>query len=110
MPPGDSAQAFWEFVDRYVVPADKENPHILSQRMGSHYWGYNEHNVWFITEYEDLAALQAAEEWQDDYNEKHFADGTAAGDSADAAFEQKFLPYFQGHRDFIITTNMERVK
>lgn len=110
VPPGDDATGFWDYVDRYIVPADRENPHILSERMGSHYWGDNEQNVWFISEYEDLAALQAAEDWTSEYNEKRAPEGSAAADSADKAFEEQFLPYFRGHKDNIVTINMKRVK
>ena len=109
VPPGQSTQDFWAVVDKYLFPADKANPHILSERMASHYFGSG-HNVWIITEYEDMAALQKAEEWSDENFEKQYPEGSAARDSADAAFEKGFTPFFTPHDDQILRANLRRVK
>lgn len=110
LPAGQERTDFWEVVDKYVVPSDKENPYILSERMGTHYYGANEPNVWIIQEYEDLAAITKAEEWGESYTNKHYPEGSAERKEMDDAFAQKFLPRFLTHTDNILSLNMERVK
>jgi hypothetical protein len=109
VPPGQASQDFWAVVDKYLFPADKANPHILSERIAGHYFGSGQ-NVYIITEYEDLAALQKAEEWSDENFDKDYPEGSAARDSADAAFEKSFLPYFIPHEDQILQASLRRVK
>jgi hypothetical protein len=109
VPPGQSLQDFWAVVDKYLFPSDKANPHILSERVASHYFGSG-HNVWIITEYEDLAAVQKAEEWNSEQFEKEYPEGSAARDSADAAFQKGFTPFFTPHEDQILRANLRRVK
>jgi len=108
--PAAQAQDFWAVVDKYVVPSDKANPHIISQRMGTHYYGVNDPNVWFVTEYEDLAAIQAADEWSDKWFDDNYPEGSAQRDSADTAFQEKYLPNFTTHTDNILSVNLKRVK
>ena len=109
VPPGQASQDFWAAVDKYQFPADKANPHILSERVASHYFGSG-HNVWIITEYEDLSALQKADEWNNENFDKEYPEGSAARDSANAAFEKGFTPYFTPHEDQILRANLRRVK
>ena len=109
VPPGQASEDFWAVVDKYLVPATKANPHILSQRLASHYYGAG-HNVWFITEYEDLSAIQKSDEWSNQNFDEQYPEGSAARDSSDAAFEKSFTPYFTPHEDQLLTANLRRVK
>ncbi len=101
---------FWKVIDTYVFPSSKANPHVLSARIGGHYWGDSKKNVWFITEYENLGAIRESEAWDDKYFDEHYPEGSAARDSADAAFEKHFLSHFTGHQDNILTVNAKRMK
>jgi hypothetical protein len=101
---------FWEIVDKYVMPADKANPHILSEKIASHNWGDAKKTVWFIAEYESLTELDASDDFGDKYFDEHYPEGSAARDSADTAFEEHFLKHFSGHEDNILTLNMTRSK
>ncbi len=108
--PFPELERYYEVADMYVIPSVKENPHILSYRMGNHAWGSTRHPVWVISEYENMDAIQESQEWGNDWFEEHYPEGTAARDSADAALEEGFLPYFSDHADNIATVNMTRIK
>ena len=108
--PFNEMDDFWKVFDTYVMPSDKENPHILSERIGGHYWGDASKTVWFITEYESLGAIGQSDEWGDKYSDEHYPKGSAARDSSDAAFAKHFLSHFTGHQDNILTVNAKRMK
>jgi len=110
VPYGEDLQKFWEVVDKYIVPSDKENPNILSERLASHNWGDSKKTVWFITEYKDLAGIQASDKFNGEWFDKHYPEGSAARDSADAAFNEHFLRHFSDHSDNLLTANLKRVK
>ncbi|HEY7462133.1 MAG TPA: hypothetical protein VIC59_09690 [Gemmatimonadota bacterium] len=101
---------FWEMVDKYVVPSDKENPYILSERLASHNWGDSKKTVWFISEYENLGAVAQAGDWTNADFDKRYPEGSAARDSANTAFEEHFLKYFTEHEDNILSVNLKRAK
>lgn len=101
---------FNSMVDKYVIPSVKANPHILSYRMAGHYWGSTRHTVWIIAEYENLAGIEEADSWGDKYYDDNYPEGSAKRDSADKAFQEKFLPYFQDHTDNILSFNVNRSK
>jgi hypothetical protein len=90
---------FWEMVDKYVVPSDKENPYIDSKK-----------TVWFISEYENLGAVAQAGDWTNADFDKRYPEGSAARDSANTAFEEHFLKYFTEHEDNILSVNLKRAK
>src|SRR5687768_15643245 len=52
---------YFEYVEKYNLPVDKENPHILGFKHLVHYWGSNDPNVWYIAEYKDLGEITKAE-------------------------------------------------
>jgi hypothetical protein len=101
---------FWETIDKYVVPQDKENPHIISERIASHNYGDAKKTVWFITEYASLSEIDASDDWGNKYFDDHYPEGSAARDSANTAFEEHFLKYFGEHQDNILSVNLKRSK
>jgi hypothetical protein len=110
VPLGKDLEDFWAAVDKYAFPSDKENPHILSERLASHYWGDNNQTVWFITEYENLAAIEEAERWTEERFDKQYPEGSPRRKTADADFQQKFLRHFSGHVDSILLVSKNRMK
>jgi hypothetical protein len=110
VPGGEPRTAFWNVVDKYVVPFDKENPHVLSERLASHYWGDDTMTIWFITEYKDLAGIEQAEDWTSENFDKKYPEGSAERKTADEAFEKHFLSHFTGHQDNILSVDMKRAK
>ncbi len=110
VPLGQERQAFLEYVDTYIVPQNKEDPHILAFRIGAHNWGGNKPNIWLITEYESLSTLDQSDEWAATWFEQNFPEGSTARETADKAFEEAFAPYFSKHTDNIIRVNMNRAK
>jgi hypothetical protein len=108
--PFNDLEEFWDTVDKYVIPSDKENPHVLSERIAGHYYGDSKQTIWFIAEYEDLSAIQKAEEWGEEWFDKNYPEDSAKRDSADTAFEENFLRHFSGHVDNILSVNMNRAK
>jgi hypothetical protein len=110
VPFGEELGKFWEVVDKYIIPSDKANPNVLSERLASHNWGDAKKTIWFITEYKDMAGVQAAEQFSNKYFDEHYPEGSAGRDSADAAFNEHFLKHFGGHEDNILTANMKRAK
>lgn len=109
-PLGPERDKLMEFIDTYTVPQTKEDPNVLSFRIGSHQWGGNEPNMWIITEYESLAAIDRSDEWGSEWFDKKYPEGSAARETADKAFEEAFAPYFSTHNDNIISVNMTRAK
>jgi len=99
-----------EYVDEYIVAPTKADPYVLSFRYGTHLWGGMDPNVWLIAEYESLTALDESTEWQEEWFEEHYPEGSAARDAADVAEREVFLPYFTNHTDNILTVNMNRAK
>lgn len=103
-------EKFFGTVDRYLIPQVKANPHILTYRIATHAWGETDKTVWIISEYKDLSGVQASGQWNNEWLERNYPEGTAKRDSADRATEENFLPYFQSHTDNILTVNMTRAK
>ena len=101
---------FWETVDKYIMPQDKANPHILSEKIASHNWGDAKKTVWFIAEYASLSEIEASDKFGTKYFDEHYPEGSAARDSANTAFEENFLKHFSEHEDNILTLNLKRSK
>ena len=110
VPAGQAQADFWAVVDKYITPSDKENPHILSERLASHYWGDDRQTVWFITEYESLGHIEQAEDWGNEWFEKHYPEESAERKTADEDFEKHFFSHFANHQDNILRVNLKRVK
>ncbi|MGH7544796.1 MAG: hypothetical protein ACREKI_01280, partial [Gemmatimonadota bacterium] len=66
--------------------------------------------VWIIAEYKSLTAIDESNRWGNEWFDKNYPEGTAKRDSADQAFQETFLPYFQSHNDNILTVNVTRSK
>lgn len=101
---------FFAIVDRYTIPQVKANPNVMTYRIATHAWGQTDKTVWILAEYKDLSAIDASDRWSEEWFEKNYPEGSAKRDSADKAFEETFLPYFQNHTDNILTVNMKRTK
>ncbi|MFQ5890557.1 MAG: hypothetical protein ACE5JR_10965 [Gemmatimonadota bacterium] len=109
VPFGEQFADLLDYIDTYVVPPSKEDPNILHFRVATHAWGDASKNVWFITEYPDLGAIDASNDWQSEWFDEHYPEGTPEREAADAAFEEHFAPYFK-HKDNILGVNMNRAK
>lgn len=101
---------FFSYVDKYVLPRIKANPHILGYRMADHYYGTAEPNIWVIIEFANLGAVQQADLWSENYLNDNYPDGTAKRDSLNALHEKYYLPYWQNHTDNILMMNVKRMK
>jgi hypothetical protein len=110
VPFGEAFGEALDFIDTYFVPGANENPHILGFRYATHAWGNTAANVWLMTEYASLAAIEEAEAWGNARFEEHFPEGTPEREEADRAFEEDFAPYFSKHKDNILTVSMDRAK
>ena len=108
--PLGEGQKFNEYVDKYIVPPAKADPNVLSFRFARHHYGGGKDNAWFIVEYESLEGLYRSEEFQNDWYDENFPEGTPEREAADKATEEDFLPFFSDHVDEITTTNMSRAK
>ena len=108
--PTGKGEKFNEYVDKYVMPAVKADPNVLTFRLARHHWGSGKANAWFIAEYESLEGLYRSEEFQSDWYDENFPEGTPEREAADKATEEDFLPFFSDHVDEITTTNMSRAK
>lgn len=108
--PLGEGEKFNEYVDKYIVPPAKADPNILSFRYARHHYGGGKANAWFIVEYESLEGLYRSEEFQNDWFEENFPEGTPEREAADKATQEDFLPFFGDHSDEITAVNMNRAK
>ncbi|MGH7564252.1 MAG: hypothetical protein ACREK5_07495 [Gemmatimonadota bacterium] len=109
IPPG-KGQKFMEYVDTYMMPAIKADPHTLGFRIAGHHWGGSDFNTVIISEYESFEGLSLSEEFQDQWFDENYPEDTPEREAADKAAEEDFLPYFVGHTDNIMNANMSRAK
>ena len=110
VPVGEKLGKVLGYLDKYSVPAARENPHVLGYRYATHSWGDAAVNVWIIHEYASLAAVEAGQQWGADWFEEHFPRGTFERAEADRTFEEDYAPYLSKHRDEILTVDMNRAK
>lgn len=108
--PLGQGQKFNEYVDTYIIPPTQADPNVLSFRFARHHYGSGKANAWFIAEYASLEGLAQSEEFQNDWYEDQFPEGTPEREAADKATQEDFLPYFSEHSDEITAVNMNRAK
>jgi quinol monooxygenase YgiN len=101
---------FFDYVDQYVMPDMKANPHVLSYRLARHYFGGNGQQIWVIEEYADLAAVQQSLEWNENRVAEQYAEGSSEAAARDEATQKYWLPYFQKHKDEILMVGETRMK
>ncbi len=101
---------FFDYVDQYVMPDMKANPHVLSYRLARHYFGGNGQQIWVIEEYADLAAVQQSQEWNENRVAEQYAEGSSEATARDEAEQKYWLPYFQKHKDEILLVGESRMK
>jgi len=101
---------FFDYVDEYVLPDVKANPHVLSYRLARHYYGGNGQQIWVIEEYADLAAVQQSQEWSENRVAEQYPEGSSKATARDEAEQKYWLPYFQKHRDEILMVGESRMK
>ncbi len=101
---------FFDYVDEYVMPDMKANPHVLSYRLARHYYGGNGQQIWVIEEYADLAAVQQAQEWEENRVAEQYPEGSSEAAARDEAEQKYWLPYFQKHKDEILMVGESRMK
>ena len=108
VPVGEKLRAALDYLDKYSVPAARENPHVLRFRYATHAWGSTAANVWIIHEHESLAAVEEAQAWGSAWFEERFPAGTWERSEADRAFEEDYAPYLSKHEDHILTVRADR--
>ena len=108
--PLGQGEKFNEYVDTYIIPSAKADPNVLGFRFARHHYGGGKANAWFISEYESLEGLYRSEEFQDNWIEENFPEGTPEREAADKATQEDFLPFFSEHSDEITTVSMNRAK
>ncbi len=101
---------FFDYVDEYVMPDMKANPHVLSYRLARHYFGGNGQQIWVIEEYADLAAVQQSQEWNQNRVAEQYPEGSSKATARDEAEQKYWLPYFQKHKDEILIVGESRMK
>ncbi len=101
---------FFDYVDQYVMPDMKANPHVLSYRLARHYFGGNGQQIWVIEEYADLAAVQQSQEWNQNRVAEQYPEGSSKATARDEAEQKYWLPYFQKHKDEILMVGESRMK
>ncbi len=101
---------FFDYVDQYVMPDMKANPHVLSYRLDRHYFGGNGQQIWVIEEYADLAAVQQSQEWNANRVAEQYPEGSSKATARDEAEQKYWLPYFQKHKDEILMVGESRMK
>ena len=102
--------SFFDYVDEYVMPDVKANPHVLSYRLARHYFGSNSQQIWIIQEYADLAAVQQSQEWNQNRVAEQYPEGSSKATARDEAEQKYWLPYFQKHKDEILMVGESRMK
>lgn len=103
-------EKFNEYVDTYIIPPTKADPDVLGFRFARHHYGGGKANAWFIVEYESLEGLARSEDFQNDWYDENFPEGTPEREAADKATQEDFLPFFSEHSDEITSVNMNRAK
>ena len=98
-----------EFVEKYIMPSTLADPHTLSFRFATHNWGNAKMNAWMITEYASLSAIDDSNEWNAEWFEENYPEGTPEREEADAAGEM-FTKYFDGHQDNILNYSVNNSK
>jgi hypothetical protein len=101
---------FFDFMETYWIPSARANPHTIRYRLASHYFGITDPDIWLIAEYENLAALEEADSWAQQWLEERYPQGSTAREAYDASFEKYFLPYWSNHTDNILRVDMNHAK
>lgn len=107
--PFNEMSDFNELVEEWIMPQTMADPYVLSFRFATHTWGNAKMNAWMITEYSDMAAIQASTEWGNEWLDENYPEGTPEREEWDAATE-KFLEHFDGHQDNILGVSMTHAK
>jgi hypothetical protein len=110
VPFGQKMAGFMEFADEYMVPPAAEDPYILMFRVATHYWGTTDVTVWLMTEYASLTDMELSNDWQSEWYEQQYPEGTPEREAADEAFQKEYISYFAVHEDHILNVNMNRAK
>ena len=100
---------FMDYADKYLVPRDKENPHVLSVKYLVHSWGAADQTLWVITEYKDMAGIQQGQQWDDEQLRKTQPDSTKRT-AIRKEYDDKFAQYFAHHVDNILMGQVKRMK
>ena len=107
--PFNDMEEFTEIVEKYVMPQTMADPHTLSFRFATHSWGNAKMSGWMISEYADMAAIEASTEWGSEWVDENYPEGTPEREEWDEATEV-FLKYFDGHQDNILSYSADHAK
>lgn len=107
--PFDKMDEYFDYVEKYNLPSEKKNPHILGIKYLVHNWGTNDPNIWIMTEYGNMGEIEKAGEWGDNEFESAYPD-SAERESIGDEFTEKFGEYFEHHNDNILIGQVDRMK
>lgn len=97
--PFDRISEYFDFWERENKPRRDQNEFILSQRTLTHVYG-PDWTVMFITEYKDLASIQAAQKRGTELFEKQYPDKAKRDE-----LTKKLQSFNQAHTDAIVVEN-----
>jgi len=80
----------------YHKQVTEKNPLILSQRVMQHFYGHDNHDMVFVTEYKSWADIDAADTKNTELFEKYWADQASR-----RQYNRMLNKYFVGHGDEI---------
>ena len=100
------------FIVQQVAPSTQLNPHVINFRIMLHNWGGNAAQVVMVSEYADIADIEAeCGQPCDDYYEANPAPEEGDEDYEDFQKAQElFQKYYSHHRDEIYSTPMGLAK
>lgn len=100
------------YLEKYLIPMDRLNPHVKTFRVFAHNWGSNGSDIVFYREYEEFADIEAdcgqpCEEYQKEHPQPEEGDeGYEEFKEAERLFEK----YFGDHHDEIFVAPMGLAK
>ena len=112
-PQGEERQKMMQFINRVIAPQARNNVHVLSYRVATHFYGANSTEIKLITEYPDWESVAApcgepCQTWAEENIPEEGTPEREEFDEQQAAWLKLFLA--GGHSDEIYNINMSRAK
>ncbi len=99
--PFDKIAEYFQLYEQEAKPDAAQNEFILSQKQFTHAWG-PDWTVLVITEYKDLASIQAAQKRTTELFQKRIPDKARREE-----ISKKFYSFLQGHTDALVVENLK---
>ena len=112
VPPGEDRQKVMRFIDEVIAPQAQNNPHVLTYRIATHYYGSNSTDIVIIAEYPDWESVEApcGEPCQTWAEENIPEEGTPEREEWNDRAQTWTRYFVGGHTDEVYGTNMRRGK